>query len=64
MIGEATTSIVAMLTLAAKATGNIPKPALLGASSPPPKETKYKIATNKETPNETKDKGRRNSSLL
>ena len=59
--GVATTINVAIFTLAAKATGNVPKPKLLGASKFVPKPIMYKaiITTAKITP--TKANGKSNS---
>ena len=62
--GVATTISVAILTLAAKATGKMPNPALLGPSKLIPKLTKYRTAVNTEQLNPTMDKGNKNSFLF
>ena len=61
--GVNTASKVAILTLAAKATGNIPNPALDGASKLVPNEIMYKATHKMDAHNPTIAKGRRNKDI-
>ena len=59
--GVKITKRVAIFTLAAKATGNIPNPAFDGASKLVLSEMKYKAINTTETPKEMRDRGNNNS---
>lgn len=61
MSGVITTINVAMLTLAAKATGNIPNPAFDGASIFVPNEMKYRATITTETAQEIIESGNNSS---
>ena len=56
--GENTITNVAMLTFAAKATGNIPNPAFDGASRSVPNATMYKVTNTTETDKEMIERGK------